>query len=121
MIEYPEYRASLRAVSQLSGADGGVSKPSLTVGELEGALSPEVSLINHPVQVSRLLTVSERSLMEDRPRIIEIRIQHRARECDGRKAGCYHDQSGPWLWKDSCSCLVSYYNHHHHSRYLRQR
>lgn len=42
MVEYPEYRASLRAVSQLSGADGGVSKPSLTVGELEGALSPEV-------------------------------------------------------------------------------
>jgi hypothetical protein len=44
MIEYPEYRASLRAVSQLSGADGGVSKPSLTVGELEGALSPEVGI-----------------------------------------------------------------------------
>lgn len=44
-LEYPEYRASLRAVSQLSGADGGVSKPSLTIGELEGALSPEVRCI----------------------------------------------------------------------------
>jgi hypothetical protein len=43
MIESPEYRSSLRAVSQLSGADGGVSKSKLTIGELEGVITPEVS------------------------------------------------------------------------------
>jgi len=44
--ESPEYRSSLRAVSQLSGADGGVSKPKLTIRELEGVITPEVGL-NH--------------------------------------------------------------------------
>jgi len=32
----------LRAVSQSSGADGGVSKPRLTIEELEGVITPEV-------------------------------------------------------------------------------
>lgn len=42
MIESPEYRSALRAVSQVSGADGGVSKPKLTIEELEGVITPEV-------------------------------------------------------------------------------
>jgi hypothetical protein len=32
----------LRAVSQVSGADGGVSRPKLTIEELEGVITPEV-------------------------------------------------------------------------------
>ena len=42
MIEPNEYRSALRAVSQVSGADGGVSKPKLTIEELEGVITPEV-------------------------------------------------------------------------------
>lgn len=42
-IESPEYRSALRAVSQISGADGGVSKPKLTIEELESVITPEVS------------------------------------------------------------------------------
>lgn len=42
MIESPEYRSALRAVSQISGADGGISKPRLTIEELEGVITPEV-------------------------------------------------------------------------------
>jgi hypothetical protein len=47
MEELPEYRSALRAVSQLSGADGGISKPTLTIGELEQVISPEVSPLCH--------------------------------------------------------------------------
>jgi hypothetical protein len=42
MIESNEYRSALRAVSQVSGADGGVSRPKLTIEELEGVITPEV-------------------------------------------------------------------------------
>jgi len=42
MAESNEYRSALRAVSQVSGADGGVSKPKLTIDELEGVITPEV-------------------------------------------------------------------------------
>ena len=42
MVESPEYRSALRAVSQIVGSDGGVSKPKLTIQELEGVITPEV-------------------------------------------------------------------------------
>jgi hypothetical protein len=42
MVESPEYRSALRAVSQVSGADGGVSRPKVTIEELEGVITPEV-------------------------------------------------------------------------------
>jgi hypothetical protein len=42
MLESNEYRSALRAVSQVSGADGGVSRPKLTIEELEGVITPEV-------------------------------------------------------------------------------
>jgi hypothetical protein len=42
MVESNEYRSALRAVSQVSGADGGVSRPKLTIEELEGVITPEV-------------------------------------------------------------------------------
>ena len=42
MIESNEYRSALRAVSQVSGADGGVSRPKLTIEELEGVITPEL-------------------------------------------------------------------------------
>jgi hypothetical protein len=44
IVESPEYRSALRAVSQVSGADGGVSRPKLTIEELEGVITPEVCL-----------------------------------------------------------------------------
>jgi hypothetical protein len=44
MVESNEYRSALRAVSQVSGADGGVSRPKLTIEELEGVITPEVCL-----------------------------------------------------------------------------
>jgi hypothetical protein len=42
MVESNEYRSALRAVSQVSGADGGVSRPKLTIEELERVITPEV-------------------------------------------------------------------------------
>jgi hypothetical protein len=42
IVESPEYRSALRAVSQISGADGGVSRPKLTIEELEGVITREV-------------------------------------------------------------------------------
>ena len=49
-----EYKNGLRSISLLAGADGGISKPTMTVREIEKILSPEVSFASFLVPSAKL-------------------------------------------------------------------